>query len=293
MLKISVVTPSFNQVGFLDATIRSVLDQGYENLEYVVIDGGSDDGSLSILHRYGSRLHYWVSEKDGGIADALNKGFCKTSGDIMGWIGSDDLYHPWTFSTVNEIFSMFPEVDWIMGVPVHWDRTGRISRFISEHPRGKFDYLTGYYQWLQQESIFWRRSLWERTGARIDETIALAIDTELWTRFFDAAELYHVECPLGGWRPWGGNRSITHAGRMHAEIRACLERMEARQDARTLQQLKRLRFYLAVPQSRFGVAWRHILWTLRPDAELARVAGYKAIVQDGKGWSIEERPRQL
>jgi hypothetical protein len=293
MLRISVVTPSFNQADFIEATINSILGQNYPSLEYVVIDGGSSDSSASIVERHARDLHYWVSEKDGGIANALNKGFRQTSGDIMAWLNSDDLYHPWTFATVNEIFSAFPEVEWITGLPVQWDKSGRISQLIGEYPRNKFDYLTGNYQWLQQESIFWRRSLWDRTGGQIDETMTLAIDTELWTRFFDTADLFHVECVLGGWRQWGGNRSITQTDRLHAEVRTCLARMEARQNAPTMDLAKRLRFRLSVPQSRFGVAWRHILWKLHPDGQIKGATGYKAIVQDENGWRIEDRPRQF
>jgi hypothetical protein len=293
MLRISVVTPSFNQADFIEATINSILGQNYPGLEYVVIDGGSSDASPSIIEKHARDLHYWVSEKDGGIANALNKGFCRTSGDIMAWLNSDDLYHPWTFATVNEIFSTFPEVEWITGLPVTWDKAGRISHFVSEYPRSKFDYLTGNYQWLQQESMFWRRSLWDRTGGQIDETMKLAVDTELWTRFFDAADLYHVTCALGGFRLWGGNRSTTQANRLHAEVGCCLARMQARQTAKTMDIVRRLRFYLSVPQSRFGVAWRHILWKANSDAQIKKATGYKAIVQDDNGWRIVDRPREF
>lgn len=91
--KISIVTPSFNQSEFLELTIRSVLDQGYPNLEYIVIDGGSTDGSVDIIKKYADKISYWVSEKDGGQYDAINKGFARSSGEIMGWINSSDLYY--------------------------------------------------------------------------------------------------------------------------------------------------------------------------------------------------------
>src|SRR3954464_13703841 len=93
--RISIVTPSFNQARFLPETIRSVLGQNYPDLEYVVIDGGSTDGSAEVIRRHEDRLAQWVSEKDAGQYDAINKGFARTSGEIMGWLNSDDLYTPW------------------------------------------------------------------------------------------------------------------------------------------------------------------------------------------------------
>ena len=109
--RISVVTPSFNQGAFLEETLRSVLDQGYPNLEYFVIDGGSTDASVDIIRNYASRLTYWVSESDQGQYDAINKGFARSMGEIMAWLNSDDKYLPWTFSIAGEISATRPEVE--------------------------------------------------------------------------------------------------------------------------------------------------------------------------------------
>src|SRR5258708_5296321 len=110
---ISIITPSYNQVSFLEETIQSVLQQDYPNLEYVIIDGGSTDGSVEIIQKYADRLTHWVSEPDGGQYDAVNRGFQYTRGEIMAYINSDDKYTPWAFSVVGEIFESLPEIEWL------------------------------------------------------------------------------------------------------------------------------------------------------------------------------------
>ena len=113
--KISIITPSFNQGPFLEETILSVLQQGYPNLEYIIIDGGSTDESVGIIKRYQDRLHYWVSEKDSGQSEALNKGLRRATGDIIGWLCSDDLYLPGTFEKVVRIFEQHPAAGMLHG----------------------------------------------------------------------------------------------------------------------------------------------------------------------------------
>ncbi|MEK0450579.1 MAG: hypothetical protein RL088_2847 [Verrucomicrobiota bacterium] len=215
-MKFSIVTPSYNQARFLDAAMTSVLSQSGE-LEYVVMDGGSTDGSVSIIERHASRLAHWQSERDGGQYDAITRGFAKTTGDVMAWINSDDAYVPGTFTTVAEIFAQFPEVQWLTTTAqIRWDSEGRIARvlnvpgysrdafFAGEHlPLGR-NFSVG---WIQQESTFWRRSLWERAGAQIGAGYPLAGDFELWARFFKHAELYAVEVPLGGFRFHGDQKT--------------------------------------------------------------------------------------
>ncbi|BFM39492.1 glycosyltransferase family 2 protein [Synechocystis sp. LKSZ1] len=210
--KISIVTPSFNQGEFLEETIFSVLSQNYPNLEYVIIDGGSTDNSIDIIRKYQDHLTYWISEPDRGQYDAINKGFAQTTGEIMAWINSDDKYTPWAFNVIAQVFKSLLQVEWLTTLcPLIWDRQGNPVSFLS---RGGYTY-SGFMRGenlpkycIQQESVFWRRSLWERTGAKLDSSLRLAGDFELWTRFYQQAKLYTVEVPLGGFRLYGDQKSV-------------------------------------------------------------------------------------
>lgn len=220
MLDISIVTPSFNQGQYLEETILSVLNQDYSALEYVIIDGGSQDHSLEIIRNYGPRLAYWQSKKDGGQYDGLNQGFAQTTGEIMGWINSDDKYMPWTLQIVGEIFALFPQIEWLTsGRPTVWDRAGRLVSCRSVLGFNSTDFYRGEYcadvpwystGWIQQEATFWRRSLWERTGGKLDTRYSFAGDFELWARFFQHADLYTIYTPLAGFRMWGSQKSLVH-----------------------------------------------------------------------------------
>ena len=230
---ISIVTPSCNQGQFLEEAIQSVLTQEYPNLEYVVIDGGSSDSSVETIQKYENRLTYWVSEPDQGQYDAINKGFTHTTGEIMAWLNSDDKYLPRAFSVVADIFSAYPEIEWITSVhPVSWnergqavavDFTGGFSRqsfFKGGNFPGKGSYGR---RWIQQESTFWRRSLWERAGGRLETSLKLAADFELWARFFQQAELYGVSALLGGFRAHGNQLSVHHRQQYMSEAGRTIE----------------------------------------------------------------------
>lgn len=220
--KISIVTPSFNQGEFLEETIRSVLDQNYPNLEYIIIDGGSTDDSVEIIKKYEKYLTYWVSEPDRGHGHALNKGFELATGEIMAWLNSDDKYLPWTFETVAEVFNAFPEVQWIQGNPASWDVKGRLVS-ASNNQRNLMDFLIGRYAWIQQESTFWRRSLWHQSGGYINEDYQFMVDGELWSRYFLVAELYRVDMILGGFRHHTQNRSKENYDKCHEEMEAAVK----------------------------------------------------------------------
>lgn len=198
--KISIVTVSFNMVDYIEDTIRSVLDQQYPNLEYIIIDGGSTDGTVDIIKKYEPWLAYWISEPDSGMYDAIQKGFKVSTGEIMAYINSDDKYYTNAFYSAATIFSGNEDVDWILGRATFYNDEGTIVDVKDMKKWSKFNYYLGDYQWIQQESIFWRRRLWLKAGSRINTDLKYAGDYELWLRFFRFAKLYSADTVFAGFR---------------------------------------------------------------------------------------------
>ncbi len=218
--KITIITPSLNQAEYLEECIESVLEQGYPNLEYVIMDGGSTDGSVEIIKKYEKHLTYWQSCPDGGLYQAVTEGFRRTSGEIMAWINSDDKYHPLAFTKVAAVFSNNPDIDWLTGRKSFWDASGNLSKV--EQRLGIFSrkkFLAGDFDkpYIQQESTFWRRSLWEAAGGCLAPDARLAGDLELWLRFFRHAQLHTVDTLLGGYRFYGDQRGVTLADQYYQE----------------------------------------------------------------------------
>ena len=157
---ISIVTPSFNQGHVLEATLRSVLDQGYSALQYVVQDGGSTDASVAILERYSARLFAWESARDGGQSAAINRGLRRTTGDIMAYLNSDDILLPGSLAYVADFFARHPDVDVVYGHRVLIDDTGaEVGRWVLP-PHD--DRVIAFADFIPQETMFWRRRAWTR-----------------------------------------------------------------------------------------------------------------------------------
>lgn len=221
---ISIVTPSFNQAAFIEATIQSVLGQDYPKLEYVIIDGGSSDGSAEIIRKFGDRLTYWVSKPDDGMYAAINEGFAHTSGEIMAWINSDDLYTPWCLRTVASVFTQFRgKVRWLTGLSGYWNVDGAL---VGAYMNTRFHrrlIQCGVYEarragFIQQESTFWTRDLWVQAGACVSAELRLAGDFDLWRRFAKTDDLYLLRTCVSGYRSHPHQQTASLMHRYYGEV---------------------------------------------------------------------------
>lgn len=215
--KISLVTCSFQQARYLGATLRSVFDQGYPDLEYAVVDGGSTDGSVDVIRRHAAGLAWWVSEPDGGQTDALIKGFARSSGDIQGWLCSDDLLLPGALACVGRFFAEHPEIDAVYGDAVWIDASGNFLRCKREIGFNRFVMLFDH-NYIPQPSMFWRRSLFDRVGG-LDRRFNLAMDNDLWERFSRHGRIAHLDAYLSCMRyyPQQKTRAMRPEGRREDE----------------------------------------------------------------------------
>ena len=208
--KISVVTPSLNQAGYLEKCIDSILCQRYPNLEYIVMDGGSTDGSVQIIKKYEKHMTFWQSRPDGGHYAAVQEGFERSSGDIMTWINADDIFDPKAFCIAAAIFLQCADMEWITGRPssINADATQfSTAETLPVWSRQKYLDKKYHLPFIQQEGTFWRRSLWNKAGGKLKTQLALAGDLELWTRFFRHAPLYSVDYGFASYRTHGDNRA--------------------------------------------------------------------------------------
>lgn len=181
--RISIITPSFNQGSYIEKTIKSVLNQNYSNLEYIIIDGGSRDESVDIIKKYESQISYWVSEKDKGQSEALNKGFQKATGDIVAWINSDDWYEEGAFESVVDYFNMV-NTEVVIGNCNMVYEDDPSKNFVDRPGEVHFRRMLRYWQWFfcpPQPSIFFKKSILNRVGL-LDESLNYAMDLDLWLR---------------------------------------------------------------------------------------------------------------
>jgi glycosyltransferase involved in cell wall biosynthesis len=213
---VSIVTPSYNQARFLEFTIRSVLEQGYPNIEYILIDGGSTDGSVDIIHRYADRFAWWVSEKDRGQTDAINKGFARAKGDILAWLNSDDTYENNAVSEAVKFLQGQPKVGLVYGDANFIDKNGRV---IGRFPAAQTSYkrLRRGYVHIPQQASFWRADLW-RTVGPLDPSFYFAMDYDLWVRLAAQASIQYVPQLWANFRLHTQGKTITSDDRCWPEM---------------------------------------------------------------------------
>jgi len=186
---VSIITPSYNQMRFLEATLRSVLEQDYPNIEYLVVDGASTDGSVEIIRRYADRLAWWVSEKDSGQSEAVNKGLQRARGEIIGWLNSDDVYLPGTVSAAVAAFQSHPEAGLVYGDALAIDAEGKPFNLMRARQYTLADLLA--FNIICQPAAFMRRSVLEQVNY-LDPAYHLLMDHLLWMRLAQKAPLVYV-----------------------------------------------------------------------------------------------------
>ncbi len=209
---VSIVTPSFNQAQFLERTIRSVLGQEYPNIEYIIVDGGSTDGSVAIIKKYEGRLAWWVSEQDKGQTDAINKGFERAKGEILAWINSDDTYNP---GAVNDAVKYLVENPDVAMVYADCNFIGENDEIIGKFKSAQTDYrrLREGYVHIPQQTMFFRAKYWRELGP-LDPSFYFAMDYDLWTRIAARAPIQY----LPG-RVWSNFRIHTASKTNLADVR--------------------------------------------------------------------------
>ena len=187
---VSIITPSYNQGPYLPETIQSVLSQDYPNLEYIIVDGGSTDNSLEVIQQYAHRLAWWVSERDQGHADALNKGFAHATGEILAWLNSDDTYQPGAIRQAVEYLVAHPEISMVYSDA---NLIGEDGEYLGRFPARQTDYarmLNGYVHIPQATTFFWHR-LWNQLGS-LDLSLKYSFDYDLWVRLAKLAPVVYV-----------------------------------------------------------------------------------------------------
>jgi glycosyltransferase involved in cell wall biosynthesis len=213
---VSIVTPSFNQARFLAATIESVLNQSYPNIEYIVIDGGSTDGSVEVIKQYADKLADWVSEPDQGQTDAINKGFAVANGEILAWLNSDDTYETDAVARAVAYLVEHPEVGLVYGdtdfIDEHGEVLGRFPARQTSHTRIRRGYVH-----IPQQAAFWRADLWRQVGP-LDPSFYFAMDYDLWVRLSAVSEIKYVPGVWANFRLHGDSKTIQEDDRCWPEM---------------------------------------------------------------------------
>lgn len=204
-VKISIVTPSYNQAAYLEQTLRSVISQRSLAHEFFVLDGGSTDGSVQIIENYADKIDYWVSQPDQGQSDAIHRGFQRATGDVLYWLNSDDVLLPNALQRVHETFDAHPELDVVTGYGVAIDSDDRIIKMHRRPHDSPWWAHLGYVR-VRQPCCFFRRELYESVGG-LDLNLHCVLDTELWYRMFRKRSL------------WGGVDAYLAAYRLHHQAK--------------------------------------------------------------------------
>lgn len=213
---VSIVTPSFNQAPYLESAMASVLDQDYPKTEYILLDGGSTDGSPEIIKKYADKLAYWISEPDRGQTDAINKGFAHANGKYLAWLNADDRLKPNAVSEAVQFLEVHPDVGMVYGCAEYIDSQGHV---IGNFPAAQTDYgaLRRGYVHIPQQAAFWRRDLWQQV-APLDVSFTFAMDYDLWVRLAKISKLQYLPCPWAQFRLHSDSKTLQNDQRAWDEM---------------------------------------------------------------------------
>jgi len=192
--KISIVVPSYNQDVYLEKCLNSIICQNYPNLELIVIDGGSTDKSVEIIKKHAQYIHYWISEKDNGQANAINKGFKLASGDLFGWLNSDDCYNFGVFYYLVYAYNKYPKSNFFYGDALNIDPEDNITQYWSAN--FLYDRYLRFGGIVASHSAFWKKTIHQP----LDENLNCNVDGELWIRLIKGSKKQYISKPLGSYR---------------------------------------------------------------------------------------------
>lgn len=276
---VSIITPSFNQARYLEQTLQSVLEQDYPNIEYLVVDGASTDGSVEIIKKYADKLFWWVSEKDSGQADAINKGLARAKGEIVAWLNSDDYYLPGAVSSAVKVFEENPEAVLVYGNMLAVDEKGKPFNTLTYKQLSLQDLLC--FQIIGQPAVFFRRDVLEKTGL-LDSTFHFLLDHHLWIRIAHHGKILHVNQTWAAARYHAESKNRAKAAEFGREAFRILEWAKSQpglseairpveRRARASAHRVDARYLLDGGKSWFALkAWTHALF-IHPPTALARL----------------------
>ena len=240
---ICVVTPSLNQAGFLEATIRSVLLQGYPALEYILVDAGSTDGSLETIRRYAPHLTAWTSEADRGQSDGINKGIRAGRAEIVAWLNSDDLYEPHALASIAAEFSQHPELVLVYGDCLNIDPQGQVFSVSRSRPYQRDQLIRHWPNYIPQPAAFFRRSAFEEVGG-LDTSLHYAMDYDLWIRLGAVGRALYLPQALARFRVHPTSKTSAGSATYWPEMRRVSRRHGAEFFSPMYVKVFRDRFYL-------------------------------------------------
>ncbi|MCE1253924.1 MAG: glycosyltransferase [Anaerolineae bacterium] len=264
-IRLSVVTPSYQQALFLEQTMLSVLNQDVEGLEYIVVDGGSTDGSVDIIRRHADRLAWWISEEDEGQADAINKGLRQTRGEIVAWLNSDDVYQPGTLKKVLDYFDRHPDIGLVYGDVLAIDGANQAINLMRYEDWG-LDGLMRF-EIIGQPGVFFRRKFLQETGL-LDTRFHYTLDHHLWLRIAARTSIAYLPETLAAARYHAGAKNVAQAASFGADAFRILEWMQTdalfearyrRNEKRILSGAYRFNAYYMSEGERWGEALRDYL----------------------------------